>query len=83
MRNKLIKSIFLGALLLTYGLLFYFLINLKLNSDFTSFYGSTLAYTQGMNPYQGVTSSFLPHSIDVPVDLNPLSFWSYLRHLAI
>lgn len=74
MRNKLIKSIFLGALLLTYGLLFYFLINLKLNSDFTSFYGSTLAYTQGMNPYQGVTSSFLPHSIDVPVDLNPPFF---------
>ncbi|KTD27178.1 glycosyltransferase family 87 protein [Legionella maceachernii] len=84
MSNQLQKWIFLVVLLLTYGLLFYFFVNLELNSDFTSFYASSLAYTQDRNPYQGIPNSFLPHSTHLLIDLNPpffLELFAPLTHL--
>lgn len=62
------------ALLVTYLLLFYFIVTQQANVDFSSFYAASLAYLHHLNPYQELSSTFLTHPTDLAINLNPPFF---------
>ncbi len=74
MSYHLKRALYLVSLSLTYLLLFYFLIQQKLNVDFSAFYGAALAYLHDANPYQDLSSAFLVHPTTLAVNLNPPFF---------
>lgn len=79
---SILKKVSFFALLITiYGVLLYFLITLQVNSDFSSFYASALAYSQNLDPYQNLTAAFLPIPTAVPVNLNPPFFLQIITPL--
>lgn len=84
MSNTAKKTILAGIFLLTYSLLFYFLLTAQLRLDFSSFYASALAYAKGNNPYLCLVASYFIIPIKLPTNLNPpffLLLFSPLAHL--
>ncbi|STX27802.1 Protein of uncharacterised function (DUF2029) [Legionella beliardensis] len=68
--------------ILTYILLFYFLIRLDLRLDFISFYASATAYLKHSNPYKVLVSNFLPTNlVKLPINLNPPFFLELIEPL--
>ncbi len=65
---------FLLLISLTYILQFYLVLTHKQRLDFSSFYSSTKAWEMSKNPYQVLTTSYLPTVEKLPVNLNPPFF---------
>lgn len=82
------QGFYFCALLCTYFLLFHFLIQQKLNNDFSSFYSAALAYLHHASPYHQLASDFLikPQSLAINVNppffvwlISPLTYLSYTQ----
>ncbi len=82
--SNLAKKIILASLFFSmYGLLFYFLLTAQLRLDFSSFYASALAYTQGTNPYYSLWASYFKIPVKLPSNLNPPFFLQLLSPLTL
>jgi hypothetical protein len=65
---------FLLIIVIQYSILTYFLINLELNTDFSSFYWATKHYVLGLDPYLKLDSSLFQMPHQMAINLNPPSF---------
>ena len=74
---RLKQALFICTLFYTYFLLFYFLIQQKLNNDFSAFYSAALAYLHHASPYQDLSVSFLNHPTPLAVNVTP-PFFAFL-----
>ncbi len=79
MNSKRIVPITLVLILSgTYYLILYRLINEHPILDFTSFYSAILTLANMQNPYQALSSSFLPVTQKLSTNLNPpIVFWLF------
>lgn len=75
------KILLLEVFLLTYSLLFYFLVTSQLRLDFYSFYSSAIAYATDINPYQCLQTTYFVIQQNLPANLNPPIFLQLLRPL--
>lgn len=66
-RNRL----FLFCIVLIYSLLFYFIFHFQYKLDFSSFYSACEALKNGINPYQVLTTTYLPEAKKLSANLNP------------
>lgn len=73
------QALLLAIFLVTYGLLFYFLIAMQLRLDFASFYSATLAYIEGSNPYKVLVANYFPTPMKLPPNLNPPFFLNLIQ----
>ncbi|MCW8386553.1 DUF2029 domain-containing protein [Fluoribacter dumoffii] len=65
------QQVFIFILLSFYCLLVYFIVNHLQRVDFSSFYMSSQAFSQGENPYINFYTTFLPSVKILPANLNP------------
>ncbi|MCA0402364.1 MAG: DUF2029 domain-containing protein [Proteobacteria bacterium] len=65
------NRLFLFLILFIYSLLFYFIFNYQYKLDFSSLYSACEALKNGINPYQVLTTSYLPEVKKLPANLNP------------
>jgi hypothetical protein len=68
------NSVLICFFLLTYGVLFYYMISLQLRLDFSSFYSSAVAYVLKINPYENLNATYLLQPTLLPANLNPPFF---------
>ncbi len=74
MKKAIAYTIILGI----YSLLFYYLQTAQLRSDFATFYSSSLAYSQGTDPYGNLIATYFAVPIKLTANLNPPFFLQLL-----